>query len=65
MSQTPEQIARLSENADEILVALSNLQAWCCLMSRKDSGSLSAADLIQRTRILIIEYRAILKEQSE
>jgi len=45
------------EEVSGILEELSNLQTWCVLMARKDSGGLPAADLIQRTRILIIEMR--------
>ncbi len=34
---------------------LSRLQTWCVMMSRKDSGGMPAADLVQRTRVLIVE----------
>jgi hypothetical protein len=34
---------------------LSGLQTWCVMMSRKDSGGVPAADLIQRTRAFIVE----------
>jgi hypothetical protein len=59
------------EEANGILEELSNLQTWCVLMARKDSGGLPAADLIQRARILIIEMRrtsvpaAILKTKAQ
>ena len=39
----------------ELLAELSGLQTWCVMMSTKDSGGMPAADLIQRTRIHIIE----------
>jgi len=61
MTQTPAEIAAVEPQcADTILSELSNLQAWCCLMARKDSGGLPAADLIQRTRICIIEMKGQL-----
>ena len=46
-SVDPETAALLDE--------LSNLQSWCVMMTRKDSGGLPAADLVQRTRIHLIE----------
>lgn len=53
----------LTENPDQVLRELSDLQTWCALMSSKDSGGVPAADLIQRTRILIIELRRHLQDQ--
>lgn len=46
-SVDPETAALLDE--------LSDLQTWCVMMMRKDSGGMPAADLIQRTRIHLIE----------
>jgi hypothetical protein len=42
---------------DRIMRELSDLQQWCVLMSRKDRGGLPAADVIQRTRICIVNLR--------
>lgn len=39
-----------------LLAELNHLQTWCVLLSRTEgSRAISAADLVQRTRILIIE----------
>lgn len=38
-----------------IMAELSRLQTWCILMASKDSGGVRAADLVQRTRCLIVE----------
>ena len=43
------------EEASSILDELSRLQAWCVMQMRHDRGATAAADLVQRTRILIIE----------
>jgi hypothetical protein len=50
------------DNSDEcdparIMRELSDLQQWCVFMSRKDRGGMPAADLIQRTRICIVNLR--------
>lgn len=45
----------------DLLAELSNLQTWCTLMARKDSGGMPAYDLIQRTRIYIIERAAVAR----
>ena len=47
---------------------LSDLQAWCALMARKDSGGIAASQLIQDTRCLIVERlypRAIAAKEAE
>jgi hypothetical protein len=69
---TDPQIAEIAAddcNPDRIMRELSDLQQWCVLMSRKDRGGMPAADLIQRTRICIVNLRqsvaAYLKEQSD
>lgn len=38
-----------------IMSELSDLQTWCVMMMRKDSGGMPAAELVQRTRVLIVE----------
>lgn len=43
------------DEASAILDELSRLQSWCALMARHDYSGIQAADLVQRTRILIIE----------
>lgn len=48
MSATDHEVAGIMDE-------LSRLQTWCVMMSRKDSGGIPAADLIQRTRVLIVE----------
>lgn len=39
----------------ELMHKLSQLQIWCALMTRHDSGGIPAAQLIQDTRCLIVE----------
>lgn len=41
------------DEASALLDELSKLQLWCLL--QKDEDAIGAADLIQRTRILVIE----------
>lgn len=41
--------------ASVLLTELSNLQTWCAMMARHDRAGIAAADLVQRTRIPIIE----------
>ena len=43
------------DEASKLLDELSRLQSWCVLMARHDPHAVQAADLVQRTRILIIE----------
>lgn len=43
------------DEASALLDELSHLQTWCALMARHDPSGTGAADLVQRTRILIIE----------
>jgi hypothetical protein len=43
-----------AETAD-LMARLSDLQQWCVLMSRKDSGGIPASSLIQDTRVFIVE----------
>lgn len=38
----------------DLMARLSDLQTWCALMGRKDSGGIHAADLIQETRAFIV-----------
>lgn len=38
-----------------VMERLSDLQTWCALMARKDSGGMAAFDLIQETRALIAD----------
>jgi hypothetical protein len=38
-----------------ILDELSRLQTWCIMQAHRDPLAVSAADLVQRTRILVIE----------
>lgn len=42
------------DEASAILDELSRLQSWC-VMQHQTPGAMQAADLVQRTRILIIE----------
>lgn len=41
--------------AAALLSELAKLQMWCVMQARHDPGAIAAADLVQRTRILIIE----------
>jgi hypothetical protein len=43
------------DEASKLLDELSRLQSWCVLMARHDPHAVQAADLVQRTRILIVE----------
>lgn len=43
------------DEASALLDELSRLQTWCIMQARHDAGATAAADLVQRTRILIIE----------
>lgn len=43
------------DEASAILDELSRLQTWCIMQARREPGASAAADLVQRTRILIIE----------
>jgi hypothetical protein len=45
------------DEASAIVDALANLQTWCVMQSRASNprDALAAADLVQRTRCLIIE----------
>jgi hypothetical protein len=43
------------DEASQLLDELSRLQTWCVMQARHDPNASSAADLVQRTRILIIE----------
>lgn len=43
------------EEVANLMAELSRLQTWCVMMMRKDSGGMPAADLVQRTRVLIVE----------
>ena len=45
----------MSDETQALMAELSNLQSWCALMSRKDSGGMAACDLIQRARVHIME----------
>lgn len=42
------------ETAD-LMNRLSDLQGWCALMARKDSGGIEAARLVQDARAFIVE----------
>lgn len=59
-----------AETAD-LMNRLSDLQTWCALMGRKDSGGVPAAQLVQDTRAFIVErlypraVRARLTEGAE
>lgn len=39
----------------ELMNRLQDLQMWCALMGRKDSGGVEAARLVQDTRAFIVE----------
>jgi hypothetical protein len=39
----------------DLMARLSDLQTWCAMMARKDSGGIAAAQLVQDTRALIVE----------
>lgn len=39
----------------DLMNKLSDLQTWCALMARKDSGGAHAGRLIQDTRAFIVE----------
>lgn len=39
----------------DLMNRLSDLQTWCAMMARKDSGGIPAAQLIQDTRAFIVE----------
>lgn len=43
------------DEASLILDELSKLQIWCVLQASNDRHAIAAADLVQRTRILIIQ----------
>jgi hypothetical protein len=43
------------DEASELLDQLSRLQTWCILQARHDRGASAAADLVQLTRVFIIE----------
>ena len=43
------------DEASASLDELSRLQTWCVMQMRYDQGAMAAADLVQRTRIVIIE----------
>lgn len=43
------------DEASKLLDELARLQSWCVLMARHDPNAVQAADLVQRTRVLIIE----------
>lgn len=43
------------DEASGILDELSRLQSWCVMQARHDPVGFGAADLVQRTRILIVE----------
>ena len=48
-------VREVDQETQHLMTRLSNLQQWCVLMTRKDSGGLPAADLIQETRCFIVE----------
>lgn len=39
----------------DLMQRLSDLQTWCVLMARFDSGGASAASLVQETRAFIVD----------
>ena len=39
----------------DLMARLSDLQGWCALMGRKDSGGIAASQLVMDTRCLIVE----------
>lgn len=43
------------QETQDLMSRLSDLQMWCALMGRKDSGGPEAARLIQDTRAFIVE----------
>lgn len=43
------------QEVQNIMTRLSDLQTWCFLMSRKDSGGMEAGILVQDVRCLIVE----------
>ena len=51
----------------ELMNRLSDLQAWCALMARKDSGGMEAAKVVQDARSLIVErtYPNAIKVRQE
>jgi len=56
-----ERLAARCEAADgevvkDLMRRLSDLQMWCILMSRKDSGGQAAYDLVQETRAFIAQH---------
>ena len=52
----------------ELMARLSDLQAWCVMMAQKDSGGIAAGQLVQDTRVFIVERlypRAIAAKAGE
>lgn len=43
------------DEASALLDELSRLQTWCIMQARHDPHATGAADLVQRTRVFIIE----------
>ena len=56
------------QETQEIMGKLSDLQQWCALMGRKDSGGVPAANLVADVRVFIVERlypRAIAAKQAK
>ena len=43
------------QEVQDIMNRLSDMQTWCFLMTRKDSGGMEAGRLVQDVRCLIVE----------
>jgi len=43
------------DEASALLDDLSKLQTWCIMQASRDRNAAGAADLVQRTRVFIIE----------